>query len=148
LINWVTEWTIIMEQTTFLSWWGLVSGITSSDRICFASDWKSYTGKKSLYGRNVFGLFSFSFIHLKSNLHYKTEWLGVSGCCLMPNDQFSSYIMTNTSSIPCNDDDVCHVLYQHPNWIFKMKQQSAARHVAPLWQINPIPIKPVFALTP
>jgi hypothetical protein len=53
-----------------------------------------------------------------------------------------------------SDDEVCFVLDQqeHAELDFysanslKVKQQSAGRHVAPLWHIILIPSQPVFAL--
>jgi len=36
--------------------------------------------------------------------------LGVNDCCLMPNEQFVSYIMARTSYIRY-DDDVIYTLY-------------------------------------
>jgi len=76
----------------------------------------------------------------------------VSDYCLMPTQQFSSYIMGRTSYIQWNDDDVCFVLDQHAEFDFysasSLKQQSADRHVAPLGHIILIPSQAAFALTP
>ena len=51
-----------------------------------------------------------------------------------------------------DDDDVCFVLYQHVKLNFysasSLKQQSASRHVMPLWHINLILSQSVFDLTP
>jgi transposase len=63
----------------------------------------------------------------------------MSDCCLMPNEQFFSYVMARTSYIQWNDDDVRCVLDQHTELDFysasSLKQQSMGRHVAPLWHI-------------
>jgi hypothetical protein len=70
----------------------------------------------------------------------------------MPNEQFFSHIMARTSYIQWNDDDICFVLDQHADLDFysaiSLKQQSAGRHVAPLWHIILIPSQQVFVLTP
>jgi hypothetical protein len=70
----------------------------------------------------------------------------------MPNEQFFSHIMVRPSYIQWNDDDICFVLDQHADLDFysaiSLKQQSAGRHVAPLWHIILIPSQQVFAFTP
>ena len=75
----------------------------------------------------------------------------------LPSDcqhQFSNFPV-----IPCreqvnfqwDDDEVHFVLDQHAELDFysasSLKQQSAGRHVAPLWHIILIPSQPVFALS-
>ena len=72
----------------------------------------------------------------------------------MPIQQFFNYIciswreklMVNEMMI------VCFVLDQHPELDLynasSLKQQSADRHVAPLWHIILITSQPVFALSP
>jgi hypothetical protein len=51
-----------------------------------------------------------------------------------------------------DDDEVFFVLDQHAELDFysasPLKQQSAGRHVAPLWHIILIPSQQVFALSP
>ena len=86
------------------------------------------------------------------------DW--VSDYCLTPNELFSSYIMTSTSSswraqVECRwdaDDNVRFVLDQSTELdvysASSLKQQSAGRHVAPLWHIFLIPWQPVFSLSP
>jgi hypothetical protein len=50
-----------------------------------------------------------------------------------------------------DDDEVRFVLDQHVELDFysasSLKQQSAGRHVAPLWNIIPIPSQQVFAFS-
>ena len=38
-------------------------------------------------------------------VHQEREWLWVSDCCLMPNEQFFRYVMARTSYIQWDDDD-------------------------------------------
>jgi hypothetical protein len=51
-----------------------------------------------------------------------------------------------------DDDEVCFVLDQHAELDFygasSLKQQSAGRHVTPLWHIILILSQPVLALSP
>jgi hypothetical protein len=51
-----------------------------------------------------------------------------------------------------HDDKVRFVLDQHAELDFysasPLKQQSAGRHVAPLWHIILIPSQPIFVLSP
>ena len=66
----------------------------------------------------------------------------VGNCCLMPNEQYFSYIMTRTSCIRWYDDDVNFVLNKHTKFYYystsSLKQQSVSRHVASL-RHNQIP---------
>jgi hypothetical protein len=57
-------------------------------------------------------------INLKYNIEKKKLISVITGrvsdCCLMPNEQFYSYIMARTSYIQWNDDDYAYfVLAQH-----------------------------------
>jgi hypothetical protein len=59
----------------------------------------------------------------------------------------------NEANFQWDDDEVCFVLDQHTVKLdfysaIAQKQQSAGRHVAPLWYIILIPSQPVFALSP
>ena len=77
----------------------------------------------------------------------------VSDCCLMPIQQFFSYIMARTwVNFQWDDDEVRFVLDQHAKLDFysasSLKQQSAGRHIAPLGHINLILSQPDFALSP
>jgi hypothetical protein len=60
--------------------------------------------------------------------------------------------MARTSYFQWDDDEVRFILGQHAELDFhsasSLKQQSAGRHVAPLWHIILIPNQPVFALSP
>ena len=84
----------------------------------------------------------------------KSEWVSewVSDCCLTPIQQLCSYIMTKTSYFKWDDDEVRFELDQHAALDFysasSLKQQSAGRHVGPLWYIIVIPTQPVFVLSP
>ena len=82
-------------------------------------------------------------------MQIKSEW--ASDCCLMPNEQFFSYIMARTSYIWW-DDDVRFVLDQHayldPYSDSSQKQQSMGKHVTPFGHIILILSQPVFALSP
>jgi midasin (ATPase involved in ribosome maturation) len=86
----------------------------------------------------------------QNELDFNNEW--VSDCCLMPNEQFFSYIFERTSYIQWDDNDVYFVLDQHVLLEIysatSLKQQSAGRHVAPLGHIILNPSQPVFALFP
>ena len=58
----------------------------------------------------------------------------MNDCCLPPKEPFFSYIMTRTTYIRWDDNDVRFVLNQHA-WLYSfstssLKQQSAGRHVA------------------
>jgi hypothetical protein len=79
-------------------------------------------------------------------LQSMSEW--VSDCCLMPIQQYFSYIMARTSEWCW----WCFDLYQNAELDFysasSLKQQSANRHVAPLRHIILIPSRLVFALSP
>ena len=44
---------------------------------------------------------------------YTTNESGASGCSLMPNEQYFSYIMARTSYIWWDDNTLCFVLEQH-----------------------------------
>ena len=57
------------------------------------------------------------------------EW--VCGCCLTPHQQYFSHIMTRTSCIWWNDDNVSFVLANISHSASSLKQQSAGRHVVP-----------------
>ena len=78
-----------------------------------------------------------------------------SDCCLMPIQQVFNYICISWReevNIQWEDDQICFVLDQHTELDFHsaspLKQQSAGRHVAPLWHIILITSQPVFALSP
>jgi hypothetical protein len=68
----------------------------------------------------------------------------VSDCCLMPNEQYFSYIMARTSYIQWIDDDVRFVLDQYAELNLyssgSLKQQSTGghlcRHITPFGHIN------------
>jgi hypothetical protein len=70
----------------------------------------------------------------------------------MPTQQFFSYIMTRTSLIWWDGDDVHFVQDQYAKFDFysasSLKQQSTGRHVAPLRHIILILNQSVFAFTP
>jgi len=80
----------------------------------------------------------------------KNEW--VIDCCLMPIQQFVSYIMAKHVIFQWDDDEIRFVLDQHAELDFysasSLKQESAGRHVAPFGRIILIPSQPVFALSP
>jgi len=71
---------------------------------------------------------------------------------LLFNATFGSYVMTTTSYIPRDDNDIGFVLDQHAQLDCysgsPLKQPSACKHVAPLGHIILIPSQPVFALSP
>ena len=61
----------------------------------------------------------------------------MSDCCLMPIQQFFSYIIAREQvNFQWDDDEVHFVLGQHAELDFysasSLKQQTAGRHVAPL----------------
>jgi hypothetical protein len=61
----------------------------------------------------------------------------------MPNEKHFSYIMTRTSYIGWEDDDISFLLDQHS----KLDSWNNS-HVAPLWHIVLNNGQPVFTLTP
>jgi hypothetical protein len=76
----------------------------------------------------------------------------VSNCCLTPSQQFLAISWQEQVDFQWDDDEVCFGLDQNAELDFysasSLKQQSAGRHVAPLWHIILIPSQPVFAITP
>ena len=70
----------------------------------------------------------------------------------MPNQQFFSYIMTRTSNIQWNYDEVRFLLDQHAKLDLysasSLKQQFVDRQVTTLKHTILILSQPVFALTP
>ena len=75
----------------------------------------------------------------------------MTDCCLTPIQQFVSYIMARTSSFsmwwwwgPLCTRPVRWVWFYSASLL---NQQSAGRHVAPLWHIILIPSHPVFPLS-
>ena len=74
----------------------------------------------------------------KLNIFYNiSQW--VSGCCLTPFSNFSAISWREQVNFHWDDDEVRFVLDQHAELDFysasSQKQQSAARHVAPLGHI-------------
>jgi hypothetical protein len=71
---------------------------------------------------------------------FLSKW--ASEYCLMPNEQFLSYIMVRTSYIQW--DDICFLLDQHVYLDFygarSLKQQSVSSHVIALRYIILIPL--------
>jgi len=74
----------------------------------------------------------------------------VSDCCLMPIQQFFSYIMVRTSKFSMRrwwgrlcTRPTCFVCYYSAS---SLKQQSAGKHVASFGHIILKPSQPVFSL--
>ena len=77
--------------------------------------------------KNSFTCYSIEEGDLNNGLNNSYDWM--SDCCLMPTQQFFSYIMARTSSNFQWDDDVNFILDQHASLDFynasSLKQQSA-----------------------
>jgi hypothetical protein len=76
---------------------------------------------------------------------YRSEWL-------LFNANSAIFQLFHGKNKLIYNDEVCFVLDQHAELDFysasSLKQQSADKHVAPLWHIILIPSQPVFALSP
>jgi hypothetical protein len=76
----------------------------------------------------------------------------VSDYCLEPTQQFFTISWWEQVNVQWDDDEVRFALDQYTQLDFysasSLKQQSADRHVTPLWNVILIPSQPVFALSP
>ena len=76
---------------------------------------------------------------------YRSEWL-------LFNANSAIFQLFHGKNKLIYNDEVCSVLDQHAELDFysasSLKQQSADKHVAPLWHIILIPSQPVCALSP